>query len=373
LTAAARTATLRTAPVPPKARRRPNPTRLETSVRVDAGDLAPLVLRPAEPADAGAVLACHNDVFASGAPGVAPRTLAHWTWKFVANPVGRVVQMLAVHPDAGVVGVYAGIPVPVSLGGRRFVAAQGVDFCVRGPWLKHGGVHGLFPRLGRAFLDHWLGTGDDRLLFTYGLPVAAFRSGALHLGWQVVRDWTATCRELPPGTPARAVPGQRVVRAVARFGADVDALFARLEPGFGVTTVRDSRYLNWRYADHPERRHTLFECRERCSDRLLGIAVYATGDLGRPHTGFVLDWLHDTADGDTLVALLAAVEAAAMADGTGMLVAVWSPSDPRFLAVQQQGWHVRGTPWFLVVASAAYDPVFFRERWQFTLGDSDLL
>lgn len=336
-------------------------------------ELAPLTLRPLLPDEDEAALRCHNEVFAAAPTGQPPRSLAHWRWKFLQNPTGRLQQMLAVHPAAGVVGVYAAWPVPVTIGGRRSFAAQAVDHCVRPAWLRHGGDAGLFAHLGHAFLDRWLGTGDDQALFVYGLPVAGWRSGARHLGWQIVRDWDMTFRELSAGTPPRAVPGELEVRRVPRFDAACDGLFARLEPGFGVATVRDSRWLNWRYADHPERRYVLHECRERANGALRGVCVSVVGDVLRPHTTYLVDWLQSADDDAAMTAMLAAVEAQAQQDGTGLVASVWNPMDPRFLAMQDHGYRVRGTPWFLAIASATYDPVFFREKWYFTLGDSDLL
>lgn len=333
----------------------------------------PLTIRPFAPGDEAAVLACHNAVFAPPGAGRAERTLAHWRWKFAANPTGRVLQMLAVAGSGDVVGVYAALPVAVTCDGRRALAAQALDHCVRPEWLRHGGENGLFAELGQAFLARWLGTNGDQVLFLYGLPVASWRGGARHLGWQIARDWDATFRDVTAATPPRSVPGAVVVRRVECFDADTTALFTRLEPDLGVATVRDAGYLNWRYAAHPERRYTLFECRERAGGALRGWCVYTTGDVGRPHTSYLVDWLFPADDAEAMVALLAACEDAARTDGTGLLCSVCNPMDPRFLAIQELGYRVRGTPWFLALRTARYDTVFFREHWHFTLGDSDLV
>lgn len=333
----------------------------------------PIAIRSFAPGDEAAVLACHNRVFASGTHATLPRTPLHWRWKFLDNPTNRVQQMLAVHRDESVVGVYASLPVAITMGGRRTFATQAVDHCVRPEWLRHGGEPGLFARLGQAFLDRWLGTGEDQAPLVYGLPGAGWRSGVRHLGWQIARDWDVTFKELAPGASSRPSPASLVVTTVGRFGTDVDRLFAQLEPGLGVATVRDHRYLNWRYADHCERRYVLYECRERDTGTLRAIAVYGVGDLMRPHTSYVVDWLIGPDDDDAMAALLAAVESRAAIDGTGMVCSVWNHMDPRFLRMQEHGYRVRGTPWFLAIASAVYDTVYFRDRWFFTLGDSDLV
>jgi len=332
-----------------------------------------LVLRTYRPGDDEAVLACHNAVFAAGANGRAARSLAHWRWKFRDNPTGVIAQWLAVHPTEGIVGVYAGLPATATCGGRRHLSLQAVDHSVRPQWLRVGGKHGLFAALGESFLAQWLGRSKDQALFVYGLPVAGWRTGARHLGWQIARDLDVVFRELPPGASPRAVPPELVVHEVARFGADADTLFAQLEPSFGVATVRDQRYLNWRYADHPDAAYTLFECRERAGHGLRGIGVVGTSSLAGTRTTVLVDWLQAADDGATMTAMLAAAEARAERDGTGCLASVWNPRDPRFLALQDHGYRVRGTERFLVVSSAVYDVVFFREQWYFTLGDTDLV
>ncbi len=332
-----------------------------------------IAIRAFEPGDEAGVLACHNRVFASGAHATAPRTPQLWRWKFLENPAQRVQQMLAVHRDQGVVGVYASLPVAITLGGRRTFATQAVDHCVRPEWLRHGGEPGLFARLGQAFLERWLGTNDDQAPLIYGLPGVGWRSGSRHLGWQIARDWDVTFRELAPGAAVRPCPASLCVTTVGRFGADVDQLFAQLEPELGVTTVRDHRYLNWRYADHWERRYVLYECRERHSGALRAIAVYGVGDLLRPHTSYVVDWLVGPDDHEAMTCLLAAAESRAMEDGTGMVCSVWNHMDPRFLRMQEHGYRVRGTPWFVAILSAVYDTIYFRDRWFFTLGDCDLV
>ena len=325
-----------------------------------------LTIRPYAPGDDAAVLQCQNRAFA------CHQDLDHWRWKFVRNPAGRTLLMLAEHARDGIVGVYGAMAAPALCDGQRVVAGQCVDHCVRSEWLQ-AGEHGLFVTLGRAFLERWLGEGEGQALFVYGLPTAGWRSGARHLGWQVVRDWDILFRELPGGAPPRPVSAELDVGTVPSFDADVDALFARLAAEFGVTLVRDRAWFDWRYASRPDRRYTLLECRERRSGRLRGVAVHAVADVVRANTGFLLDWLAPADDLDTTTALLGAVERATQAAGSELLCGVFHPMDVRFQHLQELGYRVRGTPWFLTLRTARFDSLYFRERWYFTLGDSDLV
>ena len=335
-------------------------------------DLLPLRIRPWQPGDDAAVVDCYNAVFPDAARGICRRSLEHWRWQFRAGPVARMLHMLALHGDE-VVGIYAGIPLRIWCEGQQRLAAQGVDFCVRPEWRRHGGDPGLFVRLGRRYIDTWHGTAPDEVLFTYGLPVPSWKNGSRFLGWQNIRDFDATFRELPAGSARRAVPGDLEVRTVPGPPADLDALFAEVRPRLALSIVRDQAWFQWRYVDKPAGRYRLLECRERHSGRLRAFAVYTVADLLRKHTSFVVDWLQHEEDRDAMVAMIGACEALALADGTGMLCSAWNHQDARFLALQELGYRVRGTPWFLVLATAGKDIFFFRESWYFTLGDTDLI
>ncbi|MEM7203020.1 MAG: hypothetical protein AAF628_22360 [Planctomycetota bacterium] len=351
--------------------------RLDLRLVTGATDPEPLTdevaLRPYRPGDEHAILSCYNRIFPNPAGGIAERSLAHWQWKFRDNPVGAVQHVVAEHAEAGIIGSYAGIPVAIWSEQRVQLAAQGVDLMVLPSWRRHGPPPGLFAYLGWKYHELYCGSDDGKVLFTYGWPVPAWRMGQRYLGYWNIRDWDFVFRELPLGLAPRATPEALATAPVARFSADVDALFERLRGGFGLALVRDQRYLNWRYADRPDREYAMFECRERGSGALRGVCVYTVADLMRPGTAFLVDWLAAAEDEEATVSMLAALEAQAVAQGTGVLAAVWNQIDPRFAAFQRLGYQVRGTPYFIVLASFKYDTIYYRDQWYYTMGDSDLV
>jgi hypothetical protein len=138
--------------------------------------------------------------------------------------------------------------------------------------------------------------------------------------------------------------------------------------------VRDTRYLNWRYADAHDRSYALYECRERASNRLRGLFVYTLCDFLFPRTAYVADWLCPIDDQATTFAMVAAAEARANADGANALTTLFPQLDPRFLIFQRLGYLVYGTSYFLVVAPFIdRGTIFYREQWYHTCGDSDLV
>ena len=191
----------------------------------------------------------------------------------------------------------------------------------------------------------------------------------------MVRDWDFLFRELPPGgLPPRATPGDLEVRAVARFGPDLDVLWAEFARSTQLSAIRDARYMNWRYADAHDAAYELHECRERATGRLRGVMVVALRDFVMPNTCFVVDWLAPADDAEATVALVAAAERRADALRAGALVTLFQHRDPRFLGFQRLGFLVYGTIYFqVVIPFDAQETAFYKEHWYHTLGDSDLV
>ncbi|MHC5065330.1 MAG: hypothetical protein ACYTG5_15285 [Planctomycetota bacterium] len=330
-------------------------------------------IRAYEPGDEAGILACYNRIFPDPAAGIPERSREHWDWKFRDNPTSLIQHQLAVHAEQGIVGIYAGIPLRIICEGEEKIAAQEVDLCVLPEFRRYGQRPGLFVTLGKSFYAAHCGNADDKMPFTYGWPVPAWRMGEKYLGYKNIRDWDFTFIELGEGRQPRIAPEKLETKAVERFAEDVDELWHRIKPGLGLALIRDRAYLNWRYADRPDKEYLLLECREKDSGKLRGISVYAVGDLVRPNTGFIVDWLSEAGDYETMGSMLTSLEARATQDQVGVLAGIWNQVDPRFLEFQKLGYQVRGTSYFLVVASFKYDTAFYRDHWYFSMGDSDLI
>ncbi len=328
----------------------------------------PVTIRPFRPGDEAGLLAGHNATF-------PPRTLAHWQWKFRDNPTGVVHTMVADHEEHGIVGAYVTIPARFLIEGTPRIAGQCVDLYVLPDWRRHGPRPGLFVNLALAHYELWGGRGAEQNSFHYGWPIATWRIGQKYLRYEIVRDWDFLFREMAPGNlPVRAVPGDLVVRGVRRFDADADRLWAEFAPSTQLATIRDARYLNWRYADAHDATYELFECRERATNRLRGLMVVRFSDFLFPKTCFVVDWLAPADDLDTTTALVAAAEQRAGALGANALATLFQHRDPRFLRFQRMGFLVYGSEYFqVVIPFDRQETHFYRENWYHTLGDSDLV
>jgi hypothetical protein len=330
-------------------------------------------LRGYRAGDEAAILAAYNQVFPTADGRVRQRGMPHWLWKFRDNPTGLIHITVAMHGNE-CVGAYPCLPVRVWMDGAAALASQPADLVVLPEWRRHGERPGLFVGLGKLHYDLWCGPGDDQVRFHFGWPVPAWRLGQRYLRYENIRDWDFLFRETgASGIPRRPSSADLDVRAVPRFGPDVDALWDRLKTSMTLAIVRDARYLNWRYADAHDHTYELYECRDR-SGALRGICVLTVCDFLFPNTALVVDWLCPLDDAATTVAMVAAMEQRASAARAGALATLFPQLDPRFLAFQKLGFLVLGTSYFTVVAPHdRHDTIYYREHWYHTCGDSDLV
>ncbi len=335
--------------------------------RVPAQTRDTLKVRLYRQGDERAILDCYNKIFA------APRDLRHWHWKFRDNPTGRTQLAVAEDTATGqVVGQYASLPLVTWMEGVRITSSQIVDLMVLPQWRTHGGRPGLFAQIGRLWIDQFINEAGGHNVFSFGWPVPAWRAGQKYLGYLNIRDWDLLFRELP--VAQRAVSDAVVVTQVERYGPDVDLLWDAMQKELRLAVVRDARYLNWRFADHPDVRYRMFECRDAKSGALRGLAVYSIGDWPRPKTAVIADWLLPQGDHDATVALVARCEQQAAADEALVLTTIFNHVDPRFLTFQRLGFMVLGTSYFIViVTSPRLDTVYYRDNLYVTPGDSDLV
>lgn len=327
-----------------------------------------ITIRAFHAGDEAELLRGHNQIFPA-------RSRAHWDWKFRDNPTGQVHIMVAEHASAGLVGAYVTLPTHYLIEGRRRLVGQCVDLWVLPEHRRAGPRPGLFVNLGLAHYERWGGKGDDQNSFHHGWPIATWRIGQKFLRFEMVRDWDFLFREMVPGgfRPRPSSQGL-VVQTVPRFGPDVDALWAAFAPSTQLATIRDQRYLNWRYADAHDARYELVECRERSTGALRGLAVLRHADLVVPNTFFIVDWLMPADDHDGTAALVAHAERRASAVGATALATLFQHRDPRFITFQRLGFLVYGTVYFqVVIPFDTHDTHFYKEQWYHTLGDSDLV
>ncbi len=331
------------------------------------------LIRPYRQGDESQILELFHRVFGK------ERSLAHWQWKFRDNPEGAHIHV--VETEAGeIVGHYAGIPVRVTVDGRTFIFSQLVDTMVGRDYRRGLKKPGMFARLFMKFAEDY--GGHDRAAIMYGFPTPeALRIGQRLLGYVPLYRMAKLVRPVG-GTPHRT-PWQQLVdllnqvrvrvRNVDRFDVSVDRLWERCRRELRVATVRDARYLNWRYADCSDVKYRLLVAAGIMGTSLQGIAVLRLDSLGQG-VGYLVDWLvplRARAAADQL--LKRAFEETELA-GLKELQAWLPPSSPWHRYLLDWGFQIVDAEYFFVARTyTAEVPLeFVNPRWYYTMGDSDI-
>jgi predicted N-acetyltransferase YhbS len=277
-----------------------------------------LATRPYEPGDRPEFFRLMREVWGSYI------SQDEFTWWFERNPAGE--PLIRVAEDEGrVVAVACMSPYRLLVDGAEELAYVPLHVATLPAYRGRG----LFARLEEENERSASARAAIAITFPNTASRAVFRS---RLGW----------RDLPrPRLWARPALGRaHGVRRVERFGDEADELARRLG-GNGV--LRDSTYLNWRFAESP-RRYT-------CLADTYGLAVLGRRG-GLAYVAELLAW-----PGSTPRKLLSAC--AAFAEGRALLVLGpalgFAPTPKRILVM---GKELRPDGWL-------------PGRWRFSLGDGD--
>jgi hypothetical protein len=299
-----------------------------------------------------------------------PRTMAHWRWKFAANPAGRQIS-LAVSDAGRVVGQFAGLPAAALCGDASFVLSQGIDHMVDPSFQKQG----VFAALTRHFVRRHLPPARDVVFYSY--PLAHKHSIDQRISRTVLVHRVAALRfDLDAPEPWRGDAGKRGsarVQPVERFAAGVDRLWQRAHGEVEVAIVRDARYLNWRYADCPDVAYTLLQAESRVTGRVLGLAVLRFGWFDEP-VAPLLELIVPAHDEGTLRALLSACHDLARQRGLRAVKTWIPPGAPLEPALRALGYASEETPFLLtqIADRDARRAAALRRGWYYSMGDSDI-
>lgn len=315
----------------------------------------------------------------------APRSEAHWRWKFEDNPGGSRSLLADLAADGRVVGYVGGTAHRAWHRGEQRSVVQAVDHMVD-PDLRQGLSRiGLFARIKRRWVEEFC--GRDRCFIGFGFPSPTdFRIGERVARYTNIQPVLALTHD-DLGSLERRAP-----RALSvEYGDDVprgaDGLWERVRDEIELAVVRDAAHLRWRYAAHPDVSYEFVTARSgggvRSLDRddgrgseaeLRGVAVVRTAGLA-DDVMTVMDWVCPQADSEARAALLAGIARRARQRGMGA-VATWFPSGiAAFNDFQDEGFRVRHTP--IVMAGRVWDRRVgweeLRRAFYLTLGDIDYL
>lgn len=314
---------------------------------------------PYLPGDEHEIVRVFNKVFGQ------QRKLATWEWEYNQNPAGRHI-FLAKQPGGRVLSQFCGIPRVMRAGGGTACFGEIVD-SMTDPEFRMGLKRpGLFATTCYEFVEFF--GRPDREVIMYGLPnPQAFRLGGKLLGYSHLYDvqfmtTTAEAGTMPPSAArAEALPD------------DWNAFEARIAVRHAVTTLRDRRYLEWRYLQHPDVRYELITFRDG-NGQLFAFAALRHGWLGEKVTAcaeLLVDQEHPRA-----LEVNAALRAAAANAGSERVQVFVRPDSLEWVALGSIGWHPEPTQFRFVARTydAAHLPLEgLKHSWSVSLGDFDIV
>jgi hypothetical protein len=163
------------------------------------------------------------------------------------------------------------------------------------------------------------------------------------------------------------------VEPIERFGIEADQLWERVESGLSVATIRNARYLNWRYVDCPDVQYTALAARRRFGAGLAGVAIVRLGVRDEPMACLV-DWLVSPGDASVAEVLLDRCERLSRDAGMTQLQAWFPTSSWPHELLTARGYRCEPTLYHLVALTKIPDISleWVNRHWYYTMGDSDI-
>jgi hypothetical protein len=237
----------------------------------------------------------------------------------------------------------------------------------------------LFVRTGTSYGEQCLVTGEA---VCYGFPVdMAYRIGQRYMQYHLLGtvDYLLRERSLPP--TAAGMNGV-VCERVRVLPHELDALWTRARPDKPCRVRRDHRYLQWRYADHPDRAdYEVWTARagSDTSGELRGVMVLRGEQALVPDAAVIVDWLVPENDAATADALLVTAARRQHELGRQRLLALFPQWSAEWRACVAHGFVPTPSATWLqrrLVYTAHLQPMtpeFLATSWWYTLGDTDLV
>lgn len=268
-------------------------------------------IRPYRPADQPAVLAMWAEVFGKQLPEPL------WRWKYVENPFGYRI-LLSVKDTGEILAFFGGIPYSANWDGRTTEIIQLMDIMSHP---RYRGA-GFFIRTVLAFIESY--TGIDKAPLLYGFPGKQhFEIGEKYLQYSRLKDGAAYL-VAGTGDGIGALSGSLFcVEPVSRVDESFDRLWEACRGDYPMSVIRDGRFLQWRFLDHPLNQYEIWRCWNSSKERLAGYAVTSVkdGDV------VIVDWL-SAPEQQTVAGFLSRLKASYHERGIKRIV-TWLPSGHR--------------------------------------------
>lgn len=315
-----------------------------------------LRLRKAVPADRNGLIELTRVVFAeTGAEKGTELSPEFWDWQFARQPTGRTDIWLA-ELNGQIIAQMPANVARLKWGNREVLAAWVIDLLVHPAHRDKA----LFIRLGRLSSKEM---GETGISLSLGLPnkksfPASIRYVKHHLVSQVpvlvlpIR-WSSLLRRAGiPSWVSRALgpvaaAGQRVtrlpfartkgivVRRVSEFPEATDNFWHRASTSHKIISVRDRKYLSWRFCDCPTRKYRILIA--EINGEMAGYLVHRVFEKDGLKIGALMDGLVEPEGQDAFSALVEKGVADLREAGVDAIMALMMPDSLYYRALRRRG------------------------------------
>jgi len=315
-----------------------------------------------------------------------------WHWEFVRGPDGKALIYLVDDKDK-IIGHFADLPRRFSIDGKVVLGTLSLDLMVHPDYWRKG----IFAAMGKY--------GAQRVKQEHGLFMTAFPirpetiQGLKKIGWKGVLELPVLVYPIKfTGIVNRYLhfsPLSFLVGGVARFiysltfgwrkkekngGEEVekvneldeqyDLFWEKAISLYPITGVRDRRFLNWRYLQHPTRTYEIYGAFQK--EEMKGYIVLRKVDLLNFNSAVIVDLL--ALDDVTLAALLEKGIQYSRQVGADLLGFMVPQNHLYYRIPKKRGFLPSFKTFLFMVYSHSDQEIFFSpEKWYVNWGDTDVI
>ena len=238
----------------------------------------------------------------------------YWLWKYKNNPAGFFKSNIQIARDNDkMIGYFALVPVKMKLKSIQILGSLGVDLATHQDYQRQGVFVAMANKL-------YAEAAKNDIPITYAFPFyeEAAHKGHMKMGWltpciipnmvkrlsidkaiknriknrllqkvglmigRILLSKKLRIRK-PPRTEGLTI------EKITVFDGRVDKLWEKVSEDYNILVIRDSNYLNWRYAHHPDKKYTIFTAEK--DSEILGFVVLGSEEFYPNKVGYIVDIL----------------------------------------------------------------------------------
>lgn len=319
----------------------------------------------------------------------------YWRWKYINNSSNLNASYVAVTENK-VVGISGAIPYRLKIGDKEIVGGQLTDLMSH-PDYRNKNI--FLPIMRKSIkdverkMDTMYGFTNENSFKIYAKRLKydiAFRVPRLDrvintkpflnrmlkrkdLFTKIIGNILnlASGNLLYPKTPSL---GKEIeIRECYKFDERFDVLWNKLKGFFTTITIRDSKYLNWRYRNHPLFKYRTFVAERR--DEISGFIILRCAEDKGVKRGYIMDLLVEPERKESLMALFAQAMRF-FKDNDVDLVRCWMFPHAPYYSLFRRSLFFKTTSDLVVLTTSFHKDIsneFLRDpsNWYITIGDCD--